>query len=305
MKKYKIDDMFQADRYIAQDLQETIQHGDRLFPCASYMDHYFDGQSFYPWHWHKEFEITYVTQGSVTVSVNEKQYVLSSGNGIFISSQALHSFSLHGREKAIMPNIVFLPVLLYGTGESVFWEKYMKHLLLDNAFMNVFLTREIAWQAKLLDYAQEAFDCLTKEEYGYEFRVRSLLSEIALLLLENRKNMDASLEKRNRTDINRLRTMLLYIQTHYTEPVSVQQIAGSAFISSRECIRCFKKIVGITPIQYVIEMRIQKAKQLLLETELPMLEVGISCGFEDQSYFTKVFRQKTGITPFQYRKQQG
>ena len=109
-------------------------------------------------------------------------------------------------------------------------------------------------------------------------------------------------EAKSQTEMDRIRQMLSFIQLRYTEPVSVQQIADSAFISRRECMRAFQRVLGTSPIQYVIDLRLRKAKQLLLETDFPVMEIGARCGFPDQSYFTRVFREKTGVSPGKFRK---
>lgn len=301
MEKYTIEDAYALSACILDNMQEQAPHGSDEFPCAHYLDRYFLGQSMYPWHWHEEFEIAFVTRGRVTVKVNEVQYELFPGKGIFIGSHTLHAFSLVGTEEAEMPNIVFSPSLLYGTRDSIFWKRYMEPLLMENAFMNIPLTRQVEWQAEILNHASTAFSCLNERKFGYEFDVRDLLSKVVLLLLQNNPGMTP--EKKSQKDINRVRQMLGYIQTNYTEPLCVEQIASCVNISPRECGRSFKKIVGVSPIQYVIELRIRRAGQLLAETDLPVTEICAFCGFESQSYFSKVFRERLGVSPLAYRKQ--
>ena len=81
----------------------------------------------------------------------------------------------------------------------------------------------------------------------------------------------------------------------------VEQIADSALISRRECMRLFQRVIGTSPMQYLIDCRIRKAKQLLLETDGTILHIAASCGFQNQSYFTKVFRERTGVSPGKFR----
>ncbi len=299
MNFYNIDEK-KCNESISGSLQETIQHGNRNFPCASYTDHYYSNQKFYPWHWHKELELAYVASGSVTVFVDENKFELKSGEGIFINSYRLHSFFSHGDE-TVMPNIVFSPVLLYGTRESIFWDKYVRPFCFESNFTAIHLSEKIKWQAKILEYAKNVFICLNKKEFGFEFRACSILSEIIICMMENDASKTAFCVKKER-ETERVRRMLSYIQMHYSENISIKQISDSAFISKRECLRCFKEIIKITPIQYVIELRISKAKQLLLETDMPIIDICMSSGFDDQSYFTKVFRKKTGLPPLKFRK---
>ena len=107
----------------------------------------------------------------------------------------------------------------------------------------------------------------------------------------------------SRQELSRVLDMLSYIQMHYTEEIHLEQIASSASLSPRSCLRCFKNIIGASPMQYIIDLRIRKARQLLIQTDLSILEISASYGFQGQSYFIKTFRQKTGTTLLKFRKQ--
>lgn len=301
MKIYQENDFYMIWDSISETQQETFQHGDSRFPCASYLDQYCSGREAYPWHWHDDWEIAYVEQGAVRVCVNDQQVLLQEGDGIFINRRVLHTFSMAGETEVRMPNVLFEPVLLYGSRESVYWEKYVKPLALSKGFTHEVFRRQTPWQAEILGQAERAFSLLTAEDYGYELRVRAALSEIFLILTRHIPDL-GNTEAKSQTEMDRIRQMLSFIQLHYTEPVSVQQIADSAFISRRECMRSFQRVLGTSPIQYVIDLRLRKAKQLLLETDFPVMEIGARCGFPDQSYFTRVFREKTGVSPGKFRK---
>ena len=114
-------DPYELRKSIGENLEETCQHGDKAFPCAGYRDHYRRGREGYPWHWHDEWEIAFVEQGQVRAQVNGEQHLLGPGEGIFINRRVLHAFSLEGDGEVWMPNLLFLPSLLYGSQESVFW----------------------------------------------------------------------------------------------------------------------------------------------------------------------------------------
>lgn len=287
---------------ITKDRQETIQHGDKSFPCASYVDFYRNEKEFYPWHWHEELEIAYVTEGTVTVSVNEQKYTLKAGEGIFINAGVLHAYSGGSSTEAKMPNILFKPSLIYATTESVFYQKYIKPLIFSTTLSHILLNRKNPWQAEILMRAEKVFMLMDEKNYGYEFEVRAALSELLLLIIKN-SSKSINNKVKSKTEVKRIRKMLNFIQINFADNINLQQIADSAFISRRECLRCFRHIVGMSPIQYVIELRIQKAKQLLLETDLSISDIYIACGFQNQSYFTKIFKSRTGLSPMKFRNQ--
>ena len=79
-------------------------------------------------------------------------------------------------------------------------------------------------------------------------------------------------------------------------------IADAMNLSQRQLNRKVNSVLGIDTASYIRQMRIHKAQELLLETEDPVGDIGYNCGFESSSYFSKIFRQHTGLTPSEYRK---
>lgn len=96
--------------------------------------------------------------------------------------------------------------------------------------------------------------------------------------------------------------MLEYIQEHYYELLMVENIASSVGISARECNRCFHRCIEASPMEHLTYFRIRKAAIMLEETAKTIMEVTEDCGFSSPSYFSKVFRETTGITPKAYQK---
>ncbi len=99
----------------------------------------------------------------------------------------------------------------------------------------------------------------------------------------------------------RIQKMLSYIQEHFTENISLKQLAASAEISRSEAGRCFKKYYAQSPMSYVTLYRLKYAQELLAKSSLTVNEVASQCGFRDSSYFVKVFRKHLGQTPSEYR----
>ena len=103
-------------------------------------------------------------------------------------------------------------------------------------------------------------------------------------------------------DAERLRHMLELIQKEFAEPLHLSQIARAANIGERECLRCFQRTIGISPLQYLLRYRVSQAALLLRETTLPVAEIGMRCGFDSPSHFAQTFRKYFSITPSAYRK---
>ncbi len=93
-----------------------------------------------------------------------------------------------------------------------------------------------------------------------------------------------------------------YLETHYSEPLSLNQIAEAVHMSRFSLCHHYKETCGSTVMEHLRRIRIEKAKQLLRLTTVCIEEIGQSCGFENPSYFGKVFREETGQAPNEYRK---
>lgn len=100
----------------------------------------------------------------------------------------------------------------------------------------------------------------------------------------------------------RLMKVVEYVTSHYREPISVTDMADRATLSVSQLHREFASRFGITPNQYIREVRIGVARHLLENSELSMASVASECGFYDQSHFSRQFKTSTGMTPLQYRR---
>ncbi|MBM7568170.1 AraC family transcriptional regulator [Paenibacillus sacheonensis] len=100
----------------------------------------------------------------------------------------------------------------------------------------------------------------------------------------------------------RVRDLCAYIRTHYERPFSASELARAACLSEGHMRATFRQAMGITPHQYTIQVRMEKAKELLALTDLPLAEIAERVGLEDVSYFINGFRKREGMTPAVYRK---
>ncbi|MCR5715895.1 MAG: response regulator [Lachnospiraceae bacterium] len=92
-----------------------------------------------------------------------------------------------------------------------------------------------------------------------------------------------------------------YMQDHYTEQLDIGSLAASMGFTSAYLTKIFNKYVGETPLKFLTNLRIREAKRLLIETSLPIREIGEKVGYPDQFHFSKTFRKLTGVNPSAYR----
>lgn len=278
---------------------EMRVHGTPLFPVGCYHNKLTEDQV--PWHWHDELEAVRVSEGQVIVSAEGGSWTMDPGEGFFINSGVLHEAHQLQKEPVRLHSIVFHPRLVGGSVESIFWQGYLQPLLSDPASRFVRLSEAVPWQKEALETVEAAWQSCAQEPPGFEFTVREELSRLVFLLSGHRSAARERPTEKALRDGERIKTMLLYIQEHCGGELTVAEIAGSAAVSESECLRCFKSMIGATPIQYVKQLRIQRAAELLASTDEKIADIGAECGFQEMSYFARTFRALKGRTPSRYR----
>ena len=284
-----------------QQGRELIEHGTPLFPVACYHDNISEAEV--PWHWHDELEILVVETGTARVAVNGTDYMVKQGEGFFINTGALHGVWREGTEPCYLQSVVFHPRLVGGSVDSILWQKYLEPLLSDPCRPCVQFTSGQEWEKTAAKAIRDAWQSCVSEAEGFVFEVRERLSRLIFLLTKNCPKAEKRPSEKALRDGERIKVMLQYIQEHYDGELTLAKIAESAAVSENECLRCFRSMIGSTPIQYVKQVRIQKAAELLVSTNRRISEIGAECGFQEMSYFAKTFRELKGCTPSEYRRQ--
>ena len=280
--------------------RELVRHGTPQFPLACYR-HGTETVNAVPWHWHDELEALLVKAGRVSVSVEGESRELGPGEGCWIAAGALHRVWRDGEGPVLLHSLVFHPRLVGGSVESVFWQSYLQPLLSEEADRCAWLSAAVPWEGEALEAVEKAFQSCAAEPPGFEFLAREGLSRLVFLLSGHRPAARRGPSEKALRDGERIKLMLRHIQEHYGGELTVAQIAGSAAVSESECLRCFRSMIGTTPMQYVKQLRIQRAAELLASTGARVSDIGAACGFQEMSYFARTFRELKGQTPSRYR----
>lgn len=281
--------------------RELAQHGTVQFPIACYDDDLSLGAV--PWHWHPELEVFAVSEGIAVAAVGAARFTVGPGQGIFINTQVLHAVWEQEGSDCRLHSAVFHPRLVGGSLDSVFWAQYLQPLMEKGGPKWVCLDGSEGWHQEAVQTIEKAWSSCAEESPGYEFRAREALSRLIFLLSCRHAPAGAAKSEHLLRDEGRVKGMLEYIHQNYAGPLTAASIAGAANLSGSECLRCFRRIIGLPPIQYVTQYRVQKAAELLISApDLSVAEVGARCGFQDASYFAKTFRALKGSAPSKYRR---
>ena len=246
-------------------------------------------------HWHEDLQFIYVLDGMICVKTLEEEEIISAGEGVFINKNVVHVVEQLGpcRYKSFLfPEHL---VSFYAESPAV---KLTRGITENEGISLIVLYETRDWCAEALALLRELIALERNKTALYCFEVLARLSALWLIMLRN----IAALEERqdNLTSV-RTRMFLQYIEAHYAEEVTLTRLAQSASVSKSECLRCFKSTLQTTPYRYLMDFRLSKAASLLRETDLPISHITTMTGFNQPSYFGKLFREKMGCSPREYR----
>ncbi len=274
---------------------ESKQRGTDLFPCGYYaVDK--DHPTFHmPFHWHTEFEIILVRSGRFYLTLNGEPHRLFAGDMAFIGSGVLHGGNPGGDDCVYDCAVFDLGLLTRSLENSV-----LAGLVRDRVTITPILSLTDAntvWETvvRLMD--------TLKRQNGDADRLISLglLCEVFGHLIGG--NHYGTNTEEPSDDLRRWKKLLFFMEEHYPEKLTLEALAAVAGLSPKYLCRAFARLTGKTPLAYLNDYRLDCACEMLRNTDETILSIAMSCGFNDQSYFVKHFRQSRGITPGAYRKQ--
>lgn len=264
--------------------------------------HTSDKQQFIPRHWHESIEISYVLSGKIeNIYIDGKEYESKQGDIVLINSNAIHSFSVHkGKNrkaitilipnefiKAIYPESEQVEFECISIGEQVVQRKIQFDELREN-----------------LNSLVKAYLSKANDPLAY-IRVTSLSYELIYILLKNFKiNKNSNSRIRARKHIERLTLITNYIKENYNQNLSLDLLSTKFNLSSEYLSRFFIKHTGMTVLNYINAIRLEKSYPDLMNTDYPIIQIALHHGFPNEKSYNRVFKAVYNVTPSQYRKEQ-
>jgi AraC-like DNA-binding protein len=291
--------MFQLT--VREDLSEVIRYTSPDIPVSSlafWLDQFINNAA--DCHWHEDLEFTIITEGTMSYFVNDVTYQLSKGMGVFVNSNRLH-FGGPGTKNA--HDCRFTCLLLHPSllrGNTHIESRFVDPFLYDIGRDALVLSPETGWQRRILSCLTALTRMVREQPDGYELRLQSQFYLLWSLLYKN-SPAETGIPA-GRTELMKgLKKMIGFIHVHYSEKITLNDIAASGMMCRSKCCYLFKQTLHQTVFEYVLRYRIRKSLNLLTDTGMSIIEISERCGFNSASYYTEVFNKIMGITPRDYR----
>ncbi|BCJ94881.1 AraC family transcriptional regulator [Anaerocolumna cellulosilytica] len=280
--------------------KEKKKHGNSTYPFTIYKVRMPETFYQFPLHYHGEVELIHVSEGKGIITVNLKPYVVTAGTIAFISPGILHSMEQCPGEPFVYRNFIFdlKMVLTHTSDESTL--KTLLPIMANKIYFPVIIDKQHPLNVPLTAYISTMQQIHDTRLPGYELAIKSQIMLIIYLLTSNNQLLTDNYYFK--FTVSKLKKVLFYISRHYEESISIQDAAAIFGSSPSHFMRFFKNTTGSSFIQYLNDYRLNIAQEQLLTTSCSILDIAVNAGFNNLSYFNRMFKNKFQESPSSYRK---
>lgn len=292
------------------DYKEIYEHANEDYPLGVY---YLEPEESFiqsvNWHWHDEIQIDIVREGHALYTFSDHELVVRTSDAIIIKSNVVHSIKSMGPSCKII-SLIFSPSLLFPDSSPYTKSTYLAPFNNTTDKYQVFGHHDRIGKT-IISYLEDIIDYNLSKEFGYEILTKSALCQLWYTLIKDLPRSSTKPIRDNREpkpspDDERIKDALTFIANNYSDNIALEDIADSIHISKSECCRLFKRSIDMSPFEYLKRYRILKACDTMLKNQRNDESISVlanNVGFNNASYFNKVFKEYMGCTPSEYKKQ--
>ena len=278
------------------ELKENKPHGTKDDPFSIYHIANVKRSFQIPVHWHDEFEIIYVKSGFLTVSISGENYIGKPGDAFVVSPGNLHFM---GSQTGNVDYFTFLFPLKYISfrTDDILDDKLLEPLNSGHLMISPEIEDTVKEQCEQLVEIYGAKKEESQSKITAQIKTKIILLQFILKLWKKGFIVENDTSGKNTVE----KEMVSYIQQNFTGKILLKEFGKQFHLSEKYISRYFKEYFHITISQYVTYLRLEHAKQLLQDTDIPVTEVAMQSGYQNVSYFIRSFKKTYGMSPLKYR----
>ncbi|MBR3508337.1 MAG: helix-turn-helix transcriptional regulator [Lachnospiraceae bacterium] len=282
-----------------ENYHEKKEHTQVDFPYNTYLCTIPLDFKIVPTHWHDEMELIYVKKGSGIITVDFEEYRLEAPALIIILPGQLHSIKQLEKDRMEYENIIFDPHMLISQKSDTTNEYFFKPLLAGKIAIPSVINLDNSNYGEIITPIDACDSINATKPAGYQLYIKSMLFQFFYIL--DSKCRDFEAKAGNRSNLEKMKTVLKYVENNYADKITIAEIAKLVNFSESHFMRYFKETIGTSFIDYLKDYRLTMAARLLKSSDSQILNIAIDVGFDNLSYFNRSFKAKYGVTPRQYR----
>lgn len=251
-------------------------------------------------HWHDDIEFIYILKGKMNYSVNGKKILLNEQDCIMINSRQMHYGYSFQQQECNFICILFHPNLF--TANKLVYKNYITPILENPNIEYFYFDSKNNNNLEIKKVFDKIVYLKKHTPPAYELEIIGILHIFWSRLLQNFSIIPKKLNYYASPDLIIQKNMVSYIYQHYTERLSLSDIASSGTVCRNKCCLIFKHYLKQSPIEFLNSYRLKISCNLLINTSDSITEIAFACGFNHLSYYSKLFFRNYGCTPSEYRK---
>lgn len=262
----------------------------------------FDDKHCLPASYHEHFEIVYFYEGAGRFTVANQDFIVEQGDLFLVRNAEYHVLNTCSRNPLKVICMYFMPHLIYTPGSIALDFEYLKPFYrpVEAKYRKV-SAKSLQNQDVVSVIQNITWEIQTRSEH-YPLAAKAHFLQI--LLAVARQFVQAASEQivHDQQSIARLKNVLTYLRQHYHEKITLAEVADIAYMSPCYFSKFFKLATGSTFTEYLLKLRVDHAKELLINSDQSITEIAFHVGFSSHSYFDRVFQRMTEVSPRSYRK---
>jgi AraC-like DNA-binding protein len=284
-----------------ENYQEKKPHGSEAFPYITYpcsipLD--FTGV---PTHWHDEMELIYIKKGTGIITVDLEQYQVYAGSILLIIPGQLHSISQYESDSMEYENIIFKPEILLTKQADTCNGDYFLPLLDGTLQLPTLFEPQMPHYSQIASCIDSADDICKTCPAAYQLVIKGQLYLLFYTLFS--QYCQKQVRRKDSKSLDKMKQIIKYIENNYMEKITIETMAKELDLSQSHFMKFFKNTMGTTFIDYLNDYRLTMASRLLVSSESSVLYIATEVGFDNLSYFNRLFKQRFTVTPREYRNQ--
>lgn len=252
-------------------------------------------------HWHEDIEWVYIRSGQMNYYMNGKRVLLNTGEALMVNSRQMHyGYSENGQDCDFIRILCHPKIFITN---SILYQSYIAPVLSNPSLEYLHLKPEFPEDAEALQLLPEILRIKKEHPAAYEIEAAALLSLLWCRLLRSHPMMpNEAAAKPKEPDLLVQRDMVSYIYSHYSESINLDEIAAAGKVCRNKCCQIFRRYLNQSPIDFLNHYRLEVSCHLLNNTKLSIAEICTACGFNHQSYYSKIFLRTYSCSPRDFRK---
>lgn len=302
---------------VKDDRSEKVRYSCTDIPVGFFSGHHSAyANNSMPAHWHEDIELLVPREGEVIYNINGELVRVGEGEGLFLNSRRIHSSKTPDMRECYYNVLIFHPILLCVSKEV---EHQLVQPIIGSSFDYILLQKGTPWHENILHWfslIKEKYDkklfggayiCasndVTNDTFKKDAAKTAVVGLVNLIWSEISENITPDDKPHVEcSQLSAMKAMIAYIDAHFAEKITLDDIAAEGFVSKRTCGNMFERFLYIPPMKYLNEYRLKRSIELMKSTDMTITEIALACGFSGASYYAESFHRELGASPSEYRR---